>query len=319
MIVSGVSEGDTVSVVIPSYRRPDRLLDCLHGLQRSTRRPDEVVVVVRSEDEESIAAVRVNAPQAKLVLVDEPGVLAAMTAGAREARGRIIAFIDDDAVPKADWLSRILACLEDERVGGAGGRDIVTNPDVLPRTTVAGCFDRSGKLIGNHHTVIGPPRDVQVLKAANMAFKRDALALPAHLLGKGAQVHFEVATCLWARQRGWRLVLDPGAEVLHLPGERFDADIRVRPSLGAAYRMAFNLTWCLLSMRPPILRRAMIYALVVGDRSNPGFVRTAVALLRGERSVLRRVLPSLAGQLHAIVVWITGHDVPMVTFTTEAN
>lgn len=312
LAVSGVG---TVSVIVPSYRRPERLVECLEGLARSQRPADETVVVLRIADDAGITMVTDRFPWVELVLVSEPGVLAAMTAGARRARGDILAFVDDDAVPKPNWLSRIVACLEDDRVGGAGGRDVVTDPDSLPRTTVAGCFTRSGKLIGNHHTVSGSPRDVDVLKAANMAFKREALALPAHLLGDGAQVHFEVATCLWARRSGWRLVLDPGAEVLHIPGERFDADVRVRPSLGAVYRASFNLTWCLLSMRPPALARAIIYGILVGDRGNPGIARTVVALLRGEREVLRRVLPSLAGQFHGIMRASTGRLVPMITFS----
>lgn len=304
----------TVSVIVPSYRRPERLLECVEGLQRSERAVDEIVVVLRIEDDASVAAITDRFPGVELVLVSEPGVLAAMAAGARRARGDVLAFVDDDAVPKPDWLRRIIACLEEDRVGGAGGRDIVTDPDVLPRTTVAGCFTRSGKLIGNHHTISGPPREVDVLKAANMAFKRQALALPAHLLGEGAQVHFEVAMCLWARRRGWRLVLDPGAEVLHIPGQRFDSDVRVRPSLGAAHRMSFNLTWCVLSMRPLALARAVVYGIFVGDRSSPGIVRTAVALVRGEGAVLRRVLPSLAGQLRAIALFAAGRRVQMITF-----
>jgi GT2 family glycosyltransferase len=289
-------------------------MDCLEGLQRSERRADEVVVVLRSDDDASARAVCDRFPETELVFVRDPGVLAAMAAGARHARGEVLAFVDDDVVPKPDWLSRILACLEDDFVGGAGGRDIVTDPDVLPRTTVAGCFKRSGKLIGNHHTISGPSREVDVLKAANMAFKREALALPTQLLGQGAQVHFEVATCLWARRRGWRLILDPGAEVLHLPGQRFDSDIRVRPSLGAAYRMSFNFTWCLLSMRPPRVARAILYGIVVGDRSSPGVVRAAIALIRGERAVLRRVAPSFAGQIRAIALFAVGRNTPMVTF-----
>lgn len=298
---------------MPSYRRPERLRECLEGLERSERSVDEIVVVLRNEDVASTAAVTDRFPSVELVMVSEPGVLAAMAAGACRARGDVLVFFDDDAVPKPDWLGRIAAHLEEDCVGGAGGRDIVTDPDVLPRTTVAGCFMRSGKLIGNHHTVSGPPRDVDVLKAANMAFKREALALPAHLLGDGAQVHHEVATCLWARRRGWRLVLDPSAEVLHIPGRRFDSDIRDRPSLRAAYRMSFNLTWCLLSMRPQTPVRAIAYGVLVGDRGCPGIMRTAVAVAQGDGAVLRRVLPSFAGQLHAIALAAVGRKVPMIT------
>jgi GT2 family glycosyltransferase len=309
-----VSSIVTVSVIVPSYRRPERLVQCLEAVRRSELPPLEIIVVLRVEDTASIAAVNDRFPSVELVLVAERGGLAAMTAGARRARGDVLVFFDDDAVPRPDWLPRIAAHLGEDDVGGAGGRDIVTDPDVLPRTTVAGRFMRSGRLIGNHHTITGPPRDVDVLKGANMAFKREAFALPTHLLGDGAQVHFEVAACLWARRRGWRLILDPAAEVLHIPGTRFDSDIRFRPSLRAVYHMAFNFTWCLLSTRPKPPLRAFVYGILVGYRGGPGIVRTAVALLRGERAVLRRVLPSLAGHLHAVALLIAGRRGSMITF-----
>jgi hypothetical protein len=78
--------------------------------------------------------------------------------------------------------------------------------------------------------------------------------------------------------------------------------------------MSFNLTWCLLSMRPQAPLRTFVYGILVGDRSGPGIVRTAVALVNGDRAVLRRVLPSLAGQLHAIALVVAGRRVSMITF-----
>jgi hypothetical protein len=147
-----------------------------------------------------------------------------------------------------------------------------------------------------------------------MAFKREALALPVDLLGEGAQVHFEVATCLWAKNQGWRLVLDPKAEVLHLPGERFDADQRGRPSLWSTHRAACNLTWCLLSMRPRLAAARILYGLLLGDRGTPGLARAVAALLQGDRDVWLRLLPSLSGQLRAAGLMMFRRKVAMVTF-----
>jgi hypothetical protein len=57
-----------------------------------------------------------------------------------------------------------------------------------------------------------------VVQAANMALRREALALPDGLRGSGAQAHFEVAMCLWARKRDWRIVYDPAIVVDHYRG-----------------------------------------------------------------------------------------------------
>jgi GT2 family glycosyltransferase len=233
-----------------------------------------------------------------------------MSAGVKHASGEVIAFLDDDAIPRSDWLTRIIGHLCPADVGGVGGRDIVTDPDDLPRTTRAGVVTRWGKLIGNHHVVAGGIREVDVLKGANMAFKREALALPVHLLGQGAQANFEVATSLWARNRGWRLILDPAAEVMHLPGERFDADRRSRPSLMA------NLTVCLLAMRPDLTLRRLIYGLCVGDRETPGLARAALSLVQRD-GVWQRLLPSMTGQLRGAVAVLLKREIEMETFLAE--
>jgi hypothetical protein len=227
----------------------------------------------------------------------------------------MIAFIDDDAAPHPDWLQRVLSLMVDKRVGGVGGRDIVTLDGALPRTGDVGRLTSWGKLVGDHHRAAGPPRGVDVLKAANMIFRREALALPSGLRGSGAQVHFEVATCLWAADRGWRLVMDPGAEVDHLPGPRFDADRRGAPAAKATFDAAYNLTIALITMRPTLATRRLAYGLLVGDRGAPGLLRAVAASRSRQWFIVRRLVPSLGGQLLALLHFSRGTRLEMTTFS----
>ena len=309
----------SVSVVVPSYRRPDRLAECLDGIAASLRAPDEVLVVVRDDDAASAGAVRARGDATVIVTVSRPGVLEAMAAGARAATGEVIVFFDDDAIPRPDWLGRILGHLAQPGVGGAGGRDIVTAPDDLPRVDTAGELTWWGGLKGAHHRVSGPPRDVTVLKGANMAFRREALALPTGLLGGGAQIHFEVATCLWAGARGWRLVLDPGAEVVHLPGPRFDYDQRHRPARRATFNAAHNLTRAVLTMRPRLAVARVVVGVAVGDRGVPGLGRALLAALSGDIATASRAGHSIVGQLCGAIAVARGRRIAMITFTPERD
>jgi GT2 family glycosyltransferase len=158
---------------------------------------------------------------------------------------------------------------------------------------------------------------VEVLKGVNMSFRREALALPAGLRGQGAQVHNEVAICLWARAAGWRLRYDPAALVDHYHGARFDPDRRHRPAAAAIENEAYNLVVTLLSLRPELTLRRAAYGLLVGDRATPGLVRTAAAASRREREVLRRALPSLRGQLRALTALRRGSPLTMVPLGAE--
>ena len=235
------------------------------------------------------------------VLVSEPGVLAAMEAGAAAAHSDIIAFIDDDAIPRREWLPRLIRHFDDPKVGGVGGRDVIAGqPAPTGAALEVGRITRWGRLVGNHHLGTGTPRDVMVLKAVGVAFRRNALALPRGLRGEGAQVHFEVGMSLSARRRGWRLVYDPSALVDHEIAPRFDADLRERPRPVAVRDAAYNLVKCVLTEAPELFWRRALYGLFVGDRDIPGAARAAAALLRGERSVVRRFAPSMAGQTAAL-------------------
>jgi len=305
-----------VSIVVPSYRRPDRLVRGLGALARQRRPVDQIIVVCRPEDTETQAVAHGTAGVLP-VEVTTPGVLAAMRAGARAADGDCIGFIDDDAEAREDWLERVMCHLSDSSVGAVGGRDIVDPEPGATLTSDVGRITSIGKLVANHHLGAGAARDVDVLKGANMVFRRAALALPDGLRGDGAQAHYEVATSLWAVDQGWRLVYDPAAIVDHLAGPRFDDDARQAPSARATRNAAFNLTICIGTLRPGLRHRRCIYGVLVGDREIPGLLRAGRAVLERDASVTVRLIPSLRGQLAAY--WRLhrrGTTIPMYRFPT---
>jgi glycosyltransferase involved in cell wall biosynthesis len=101
-----------ITVLVPTYRRPQDLLRCLTALQNQTRSPDEVLVVVRDTDEETwnfLKTYRIELLPLRILIVSVPGVIAAMNLGFETAQGDIISVTDDDAAPHTDWLERIEA------------------------------------------------------------------------------------------------------------------------------------------------------------------------------------------------------------------
>lgn len=242
--------------------------------------------------------------------VKTPGVVAAMIAGAHSTTTPLLAFCDDDVELPADWLGRALMHLEDPRVGACSGRDVVDDGE-SGRTGVAGTASRWGRLTGEHHRVTGPARAVDVLKGANMLWRRAALELPVGLRGTGAEVHYEVAMCGRARRSGWRLILDPAIEVQHRAGVRFGEDLRGAPSRVAIGDAAWNLVVATAILQPgPAARtRRLLYGTLVGDRGTPGLVRAAAAWVRGEHDIARRLGPSLGGQLAAEAALLRGRPI----------
>ncbi|GMU77417.1 MAG: hypothetical protein AMXMBFR46_02180 [Acidimicrobiia bacterium] len=289
-----------IEVVVPTYRRPELLRGCLHGLMGQRARADRVLVVVRRGDGESGAVVREFGSAGVMeVTVDAPGVVAALRRGVATTRADLVAFTDDDAVPRPDWLERITAAFTDPSVGAVGGRYDDGTP-VRPGVTV-GRINRVGRLVGNHATGTGAPRDVDVLTGANMAFRADVLALPAPgvLEGTGAEPHYEVLAAAYVRSRGLRVVYDPSILVDHRPTieQLPDGDLardRESPSWTAARAHNWLVTVTAFGARSPWLVAA--YGLGIGMRPSPGVIRAGAALVRGEREVVRRFPASVRGQ-----------------------
>jgi GT2 family glycosyltransferase len=105
-----------LSVVIPTYRRPDKLDRLLASLRpQIAGRPDRQAIVVNDgshDDRYATVTERQSDFAEYLALPRNVGPSAARNAGAARARHHVLVFIDDDCAAPAywlDWLAAILA------------------------------------------------------------------------------------------------------------------------------------------------------------------------------------------------------------------
>jgi GT2 family glycosyltransferase len=303
--------GLTVSVVVPTVNRTRLLHLCLLALARQERRPAQVIVVAREDDEPTLGYLARGAPAdlpLSIVRVSVPGMVAALNAGLAAATGDIVAFTDDDAAPRPDWIERLVRHYEaDAGVAGVGGRDWIEAEAAVPPQRNVGLVQWFGRMIGNHHLGVGPARDVDVLKGVNMSFRRVALGelrFDTRLRGTGAQIHNEVGFCLWLRRRGWRLIYDPAVAVDHAVGPRPSHDQRHSVDAGAVRDSVHNETLALLDHLPPARRAVfLLWALLVGTRAAPGAVQCVRFLVQRQPAPFLRLRASYAGRLDAVRSW----------------
>ncbi len=123
----------TVSGVIPVRDDAGHLRACLQALARQTVAPDEVVVVDNASRDDSAEVAR----EAGARVVREPvvGIPAAASAGYDAARHEVIARLDADCVPPADWIERL-------------GDVLAARPDVAAVTGAARFLDGPRALRG---------------------------------------------------------------------------------------------------------------------------------------------------------------------------
>jgi glycosyltransferase involved in cell wall biosynthesis len=120
---STIGASADVSVVICAYtddRWPD-LIAAIDSVRKQTVPAREIVVVV-DHNEHLLARARSLAED--LIVVENAearGLSGARNSGVAAAGGKIVAFLDDDALAANDWLEHLAAGYDEPRVLGVGG------------------------------------------------------------------------------------------------------------------------------------------------------------------------------------------------------
>jgi glycosyltransferase involved in cell wall biosynthesis len=288
------------TVLIPTYRRPQELRQCLDAILGQTRPPEQVIVIRRDTDEDTVRVLSFeNAVEE--VVVSQGGTVAALCAGLSHASGNVVAVTDDDAVPRHDWLERLAAVFDEESVGAVGGRDVVHRGGEIAdgRALVVGRMTWYGRLIGNHHLGAGGAREVDFLKGCNYAFRKEQFKIPTGLLGSGAQPCHDMASCLEVRRSGGRIVYDPTIVVDHYPGLRHDDGGRSAPTRRARLNGTFNEAFSVFSLARERRLPYLIYHILIGDTASPGVARNLLGRIRREKGITGRLVSTWAEILRA--------------------
>lgn len=304
-----------ISVLVPTWRRPESLSRFLVALEAQSRPPDELVLSVRADDEatRSLLDERTMPFPMRIATPARPGLLAALNAGYDVATGDVVVATDDDTAPRPDWLARIEdRFLEDPRLGALGGPDRMVlqdhPPDGIPGIPV-GTVTPYGRVVGNHHLGAGEFRDVDILKGCNLAVRAAALGdrrIDTRLRGNGAEHHTELDLCLGLRRDGWRVAYDPAVIVDHYEEQRHEGSREVGKDATENHDSTHNLTYALLKHLPPLRKfAALSYGLLVGTRENPGLLLAVEGMLRGRGPApAGRLKVATSARLSAVGTWL---------------
>lgn len=302
------------TVLVPTYRRSQDLKRCLEALKSQTRHPDEVIIVVRDSDEETWAFLQktdFSPLPIRTQVVSVPGQVAALNSGLDTAQGDFIAITDDDAAPRPHWLARIEEhFLADAQVAGVGGRDWIHYTDSKKEngtSPVVGRVQWFGRVVGRHNLGVGAPREVEVLKGANMSYRKQAvehLRFDNRLLGSGAQVHNDLAFSLAVKRAGWKLIYDPAVDVDHYVAQRFDEDQRNQFNPSAFFNSVHNETLVLLDYLP-FHRKAifLVWAILIGTRKGFGLLQWLRFLPREGSVSSQKFMVSIKGRWQGLLTW----------------
>ncbi len=99
-----------VSVVVPTYDRPEQVERLLAGLDLQTLAPDRFEVVLADDGSARPPEPGRHAYAVRVVRQEDDGfrAAAARNLGGAAASGEVLAFLDQDVVPAPDYLARVL-------------------------------------------------------------------------------------------------------------------------------------------------------------------------------------------------------------------
>jgi len=106
-----------ISVVVCTYNRAFLLENCLRSLEKQTadKKKYEVIVVNNNSTDNTLKFVQdfiKNRYNFRLITEKRQGLSYARNRGWKEAKGKYVAYIDDDAVAEPNWIEQIMIAIK---------------------------------------------------------------------------------------------------------------------------------------------------------------------------------------------------------------
>lgn len=235
-----------ISVYIPTRNAERHVTRCIESVLAQSYQPDEILVVDGHSTDKTVELAR----RYPVRIVEQgmtPGIAAARNVGLRSARNDLVASLDADCVAKADWLERLWAGFDTEKVAMGGGAFI----ESVQRTSA----DRFRKI---HVRRKRPPyftRNPHIVTGSNTLARRDAVAAVGWYDERFQSTYEDTDISDRLRAHGYGLFYDPLAVVHHM---KEDDDQSVLRSLWSYNRLGYRRKVSLLNVLVRIVQNSVV-------------------------------------------------------------
>ena len=228
-----MNENTPISIIIPTFNGAGRIGNCLKALERETRGRNAEILVVDDGSRDNTAEVVQSFAGVRIFSQANAGPASARNNGARQAKGEILLFTDDDCVPTEGWLNAMLAPFDDPQVIGAKGTYRSAQPELAAKFVQIEYEDK--------YRIMAAQPSIDFIDTYSAAFR----AANFHEMG-GYDTSFPVACAedielsYLMSAKGWKMVFVPNAIVFHTHPNSFVNYFKKK------YKFAF---WRVLAVR----------------------------------------------------------------------
>lgn len=196
------------SVIIIVRQINDYLRQAMPWFSHQTYCDFEIIVVSEAEERESF-------PNTRIITSGRASPSRARNIGASAANGDILAFIDDDAYPAADWLEKAHAVFQDPSIGAVGGPSLVPHEATFFQRVSNKVYELSSSKTGPRYGR-SPRAEIDDWPSCNFFVRKplfDAVGgfNPEHWGGEDTQL------CYGLVKAGVRMISDPDLIIYHHP------------------------------------------------------------------------------------------------------
>lgn len=232
-LVLPTSAAPVASIVIPVYNHLEATLVCLRSLAQTRNRTGHEIIVVDdcSSDESSVVLPQI--PGLRYQRNPENlGFIGACNAGAENARGRFVVFLNNDTAVQDGWLDALLDTFDQHRDVGLVGAKLVYPDGRLQEAGGIVFADGSGWNYGRFDDPADPRynfvREVDYCSGAAIALRTDLFRQFGGFDAYYAPAYYEdTDLAMKVRQAGLRVLYQPAAVVVHFEGVSSGTDTSI--------------------------------------------------------------------------------------------
>jgi hypothetical protein len=238
-----------LSIIIVSFNVREQLLACLASIEAwlaIARQRAEVIVVDNASSDASVDSVRRRFPGARLIELEQNiGFAAANNQALKNARGRLIVFLNPDTTVVGDAFGAMLNYLEQhDDVGVVGPQLVYPNGTTQPtrrrfptrltgfmESTIVQQYWHNNRVLRRYYVADrsnDETQDVDWLVGACLLARRETIQMAGLFDERFFMYSEEIEWCHRVHESGWRIVYLPSASIVHHEGGSSQADLPTR-------------------------------------------------------------------------------------------